>query len=155
MTSNGRYKSLDGRHSTRPAGVENWHEWNTAIPRRSIMGGVFGGAFGGDTTAIVGCMRPWIHPSEYLCCTRKNNFAHPSQSEGSPMNFRQERRAVERTWRDRGALVVVPELRSVYSCRVRDLSIKGAELQLPTEVALVPTDSNSRLMASSTVSNAA
>ena len=56
------------------------------------------------------------------------------------MYSRQERRAVERTWRDRGALVVLPGLRSVYSCRVRDLSIKGAGLQLPTEAALVPTD---------------
>ena len=57
------------------------------------------------------------------------------------MNFRQERRAVQRTWRDRGALVVMPGLRAVYSCRVRDLSVKGAGLsKLPTEVALVPVD---------------
>ena len=56
------------------------------------------------------------------------------------MYSRQERRAVERTWRDRGALVVLPGLRSVYSCRVRDLSIKGAGLQLPDEIALVTTD---------------
>ena len=56
------------------------------------------------------------------------------------MNFRQERRAVQRTGRDQGALVVMPGLRAVYSCRVRDLSIKGAGLQLPNEIALVPTD---------------
>jgi PilZ domain len=56
------------------------------------------------------------------------------------MDFRQERRAVERTSRRAGALVVMPGLRGVYSCRVRDLSIKGAGLQLPDEIALVPTD---------------
>jgi hypothetical protein len=31
------------------------------------------------------------------------------------MNFRQERRAVQRNWRDQGALVVMPGLRAVYS----------------------------------------
>ena len=56
------------------------------------------------------------------------------------MNFRQERRTVERTWRHQGALVLMPGLRAVHSCRVRDLSIKGAGLQLPTEIVLVPTD---------------
>jgi hypothetical protein len=56
------------------------------------------------------------------------------------MNFRQERRAVHRKWRDQGALVVMPGLRAVYSCRVRDMSIKGAGLQLPTEIALVPSE---------------
>ena len=56
------------------------------------------------------------------------------------MYSRQERRAVERTWRHQGALVVIPGLRGLHSCRVRDLSIKGAGLQLPTEITLVPTD---------------
>jgi hypothetical protein len=56
------------------------------------------------------------------------------------MDLSQERRAVERAWRGTGALVVIPGLRGVYSCRVRDLSIKGAGLQLPNEIALVPTD---------------
>ena len=56
------------------------------------------------------------------------------------MYIRQERREVERTWRHQGALVLIPGLRTVYSCRVRDLSIKGAGLQLPDEIALVSTD---------------
>jgi hypothetical protein len=56
------------------------------------------------------------------------------------MSFRQERRRVQRTWRHQGALIVIPGLRGVYSCRVRDLSIKGAGIQLPNEVALVPAD---------------
>jgi hypothetical protein len=96
--------------------------------------------FGGGTMGIAGFMRPWIHPSDCLCCIKKTDFAQPVRLEGSPMNFRQERLAVQRTWRHQGALVVMPGLRSVYSCRVRDLSIKGAGLQLPTEIALVPTN---------------
>lgn len=56
------------------------------------------------------------------------------------MYFRQERRGVQRTWRQTGALVVIPGLRAVYSCLVRDLSIKGAGLQLPNEIALIPTE---------------
>ena len=51
---------------------------------------------------------------------------------------RQERRSVERAWRDQGALVAIHGLRAIYSCRLRDLSIKGAGLQLPNEVVLVP-----------------
>lgn len=55
------------------------------------------------------------------------------------MDVSQERRAVERMWRQTGALVVIPGLRAVHACRVRDLSIKGAGLQL-YDIALVPTD---------------
>lgn len=55
------------------------------------------------------------------------------------MHFRRERREVHRTWPQRGALVVIPGLRGVYSCRLRDLSIKGAGLHL-NEIALLPTD---------------
>jgi hypothetical protein len=51
----------------------------------------------------------------------------------------QERRAVERTWRQTGALVIIPGLIGVHSCQVRDLSIKGAGLQL-NGIALVPAD---------------
>ena len=56
------------------------------------------------------------------------------------MEISQERRQVERTLRHQGALVAIPGLRAVHSCRVRDLSIKGAGLQMPNEIALVPTD---------------
>jgi hypothetical protein len=55
------------------------------------------------------------------------------------MYSHQERRGVQRTWRQQGALIIIPGIRGVHSCRVRDLSIKGAGLQL-NEIALVPTD---------------
>lgn len=55
------------------------------------------------------------------------------------MYFRQERRVVQRTRLREGALVIIPGLRGVSSCLLRDLSSKGASLQLH-EIALVPTE---------------
>jgi hypothetical protein len=46
------------------------------------------------------------------------------------MYFRQERRAVERTWLNGGGLLTIAGLRGVYSCGVRDLSRDGAGLRL-------------------------
>jgi hypothetical protein len=55
------------------------------------------------------------------------------------MRYTQERRAVQRTWLGRDALIIIPRLRGVYSCGVRDLSGRGAGLRLPN-IALLPTD---------------
>ena len=55
------------------------------------------------------------------------------------MNVSQERRAVERKEFQRGALIIVPGLRGVFSCGVRDLSRDGAGVRL-YGMALLPTD---------------
>jgi hypothetical protein len=55
------------------------------------------------------------------------------------MNFSHERRAVDRKGFQRSALIIVPGLRGVYSCGVRDLSREGAGVRL-YGVALLPTD---------------
>lgn len=55
------------------------------------------------------------------------------------MPFNHERRAVERKWLQRGALIVVPGHRKVYSCGIRDLSGDGAGLRL-TGITLLPID---------------
>jgi len=55
------------------------------------------------------------------------------------MQFRQERRLVERKWLQRGALIVVPGLRGVFPCGVRDLSHEGAGLRL-NGMTLLPID---------------
>jgi PilZ domain-containing protein len=54
------------------------------------------------------------------------------------MNF-QERREAQRKWSREGGLVIIPGVRDVYSCHLRDLSSKGAGLQL-YGLALLPTD---------------
>jgi hypothetical protein len=56
------------------------------------------------------------------------------------MRFAQERRAVQRTWLRRDALIIIPGLRGVHSCGVRDLSGKGAGLRLTNNIALLPTE---------------
>jgi hypothetical protein len=55
------------------------------------------------------------------------------------MRIGQERRAVERTALQRGALIIIPGLRGVFSCGVRDLSGLGAGLRL-NGIALLPTE---------------
>ena len=56
------------------------------------------------------------------------------------MHFGQERRALGRTWgAHRAALIIIPGIRSVHSCGIRDLSSKGAGLRL-NHIALLPTD---------------
>ena len=55
------------------------------------------------------------------------------------MNFSEERRAVERKGFQGCALIIVPGLRGVYSCAVRDLSGEGAGVRL-YGMALLPTD---------------
>lgn len=55
------------------------------------------------------------------------------------MRFSQERRANERKWVNRGALLAMPGLRGVYSCSVRDLSREGAGLRL-NGLALLVTE---------------
>ena len=46
------------------------------------------------------------------------------------MHFGQERRAIERKWVNRGALLTIPGVRGVHSCSVRDLSHLGAGIRL-------------------------
>jgi hypothetical protein len=58
---------------------------------------------------------------------RSNGHARQGELE---MHFGQERRAVERMWVNRGALLTIPGVRGVYSCSVRDLSRHGASLRL-------------------------
>ena len=55
------------------------------------------------------------------------------------MHFGQERRAVERQCVNRGALLIIPGVRGVYSCSVRDLSRLGASLRL-NGLALLATE---------------
>jgi hypothetical protein len=55
------------------------------------------------------------------------------------MRFRQERRAIERKWIYREALLSIPQLKSVHSCGVRDLSDNGAGLRLNC-LPLLPTE---------------
>ncbi|SRR5579871_6637380 len=56
------------------------------------------------------------------------------------MHFGRERRAVERTWgAHRAALIIIPGIRGVHSCGIRDLSSKGAGLRID-DIALLPTD---------------
>jgi hypothetical protein len=55
------------------------------------------------------------------------------------MRFGQERRAAERKWVNRGALLTIPGVRGVYSCSVRDLSRLGASLRL-NGLALLATE---------------
>jgi len=43
MKPNGRYKPLDRKRSTKPAGAELWHVWAVPIPRRSITGALVWG----------------------------------------------------------------------------------------------------------------
>jgi hypothetical protein len=50
----------------------------------------------------------------------------------------QERREAQRKWSREGGLLIIPGVRGVYSCHLRDLSRKGAGLQL-YRVPLLPT----------------
>jgi len=54
------------------------------------------------------------------------------------MSFR-ERRVAERTWAYRDALLSIPRLKHVHSCRVRDLSNEGAGLHL-NGLPLLPSE---------------
>jgi hypothetical protein len=55
------------------------------------------------------------------------------------MHFGQERRSIDRTWLQRGALIIIPGLRGVYSCGIRDLSREGVGLRL-NGMKLLPMD---------------
>jgi hypothetical protein len=55
------------------------------------------------------------------------------------MRFGEERRASERKWVSRGALLSMPGLRGVFSCSVRDLSREGAGVRL-NGLALLATE---------------
>lgn len=46
------------------------------------------------------------------------------------MRHSQDRRAVERKWMSRGALLTMSGIRGAHSCSVRDLSRQGAGLRL-------------------------
>ena len=46
------------------------------------------------------------------------------------MHFGQERRAVERRRVNGGALLVIPGIRGVHPCSLRDMSSQGASLRL-------------------------
>lgn len=54
------------------------------------------------------------------------------------MRSSRDRRAAERRWIYRDALLSIPRLRGVYSCGVRDLSYKGVGLRL-NDLPLLPT----------------
>jgi PilZ domain-containing protein len=51
----------------------------------------------------------------------------------------QERREAQRKWSCEGGLIIIPGVRSVYSCHLRDLSSKGAGLEL-YRLPLLPDD---------------
>jgi hypothetical protein len=55
------------------------------------------------------------------------------------MHFVRERRAVERTELRRGGLLIIPGLRGVFSCGIRDWNRYGAGLRL-TGTNLLPAD---------------
>jgi PilZ domain len=57
------------------------------------------------------------------------------------MHPSRERRAAERKWIYRDALLSIPHLRSVYSCGMRDLSDRGVGLRLDG-LPLLPTEFN-------------
>ena len=52
------------------------------------------------------------------------------------MRIGQERRMFKRTWLQRSALLIIPGLRGVYSCGIRDLSGQRAGLRLDCLVLL-------------------
>jgi hypothetical protein len=98
-----------------------------------LQAGLCGVAFGDATMDTAGFTRIW----------RRLNRGCSGEARGlqrnSPMTIHQERRAIERTGFQRGALIVVPGLRGVYACGVRDFSREGAGLRL-NGMALLPID---------------
>ena len=69
-------------------------------------------------------------PAGFACLACSEPVCSGPNGGNRQMYFRQERRAVERTWLNRGALLTIAGLRGVYSCGVRDLSRDGAGLRL-------------------------
>jgi hypothetical protein len=51
-----------------------------------------------------------------------------------------ERRAFERTWRGRDALVRIDGLRDIFSCSLRDITDRGAGLRLHRQIVLLPIE---------------
>ena len=57
-----------------------------------------------------------------------------------PIEDEFDRRSSERTWSGRGALIRIDGLLSLFSCSLRDTSVRGAGIRLHLDIKLLPIE---------------